>query len=437
MQSTILSRYNPCRLILLTLLASVFALPALGHHLAEEFDSDWDPDMTNYLPSPQFWPLCGDISTEDPNWDEGEDCNSSDPDRVVSVYGPRKQSGNFDFHRGLDLRTVEMESDNDDSTCDESCLNNPRPVFAVEDGHIEEIEYKCKSGRPDGFRIELEHETDFGNDTLDWTTRYVHLSSVAILDSTITAPTCPTSGSQSWDWAVDLDVTAGQHIGYTGKSQSNNHHLHFEVRKDEGWARSAVHPVRIMPTAPSVSGSTVSFSGFGSGQPEVEFTGGLVDVVRVDLEEQYCTEGAGGALTCTAWALISGSVDSHGYLDEPPFYDIERNNYQFAHRGGSRWDDTNDFEHCPFAADHDGYDSDLHLTADDTTVYTFNGATATVYGGVTPNKRRVRFDALSLPWDPAYDRVCLRPIARTVANGDLVGGSYCRTESGGDFDPAP
>ena len=265
---------------------------ALAASASDEIDANWSPDMSAYGHTPEFWPLCGDV-LNDPNtvWSEGQACDSAAPDRVVSTYGPRPQAGNFDFHRGIDLRSTDMELDNDDlddpadpnNPCDHDCVPHASPVFAVAAGEVDEIEFKCRSGVSDGFRIALRHEYDDGTDEYEWYTRYVHLSSVEILDPTIPTPTC-TGGSQKWEWEPTLTVSAGQHIGYTGKSTSNNHHLHFEVRKDSTWARHAVHPQRILP-ADNLSGTTVSFSSFGTGQPEVEVNGPLVDIVRVELHE--------------------------------------------------------------------------------------------------------------------------------------------------------
>ncbi len=428
----------------LTCMAFMLTGPIFAVDASDEIDADWDPDMSSYKPAPNNWPLCGDILNSSTTWSEGQACTSKAADRVVSTYGPRPQSGDFDFHRGIDLRTTDMELDNDDledpvdpsNPCDHDCIPHTSPVFAIADGEVDEIEFKCKSGVSDGFRVVLVHEYDDGSEEYEWYTRYVHLSSVAILDSSITTPTC-TGGSQSWEWEPSITVSAGQHIGYTGKSTSNNHHLHFEVRKDSSWSRHAVHPQRIMPSLPSVSSSTVEFSSFGSGQPEVEVDGGLVDIVRVELEQATCDDVA-GTLVCSDFEAISDGQNADGYLEDPPFFDYERSNYQFSHRGGSVWTNTSGFAYCPHSGDHgSSYDSDLHLTEDDTYVHTFNGTRIEVFGGVTPYERLFRFDELTLPWEAGHDYTCLRPVAETAGNGTLTGDMMCRSYDGGPFETLP
>ncbi len=424
-------------LLIWTFTAQVFAADA-----GDEIDGDWDPDMSSYLPAPQNWPLCGDI-LNDPNvtWSEGQACASTAPDRVVSTYGPRPQSGDFDFHRGIDLRSTDMELDNDDldnpvdpsNPCDHDCIPHTSPVFAIADGEVDEIEFKCKSGVSDGFRVTLVHEYDDGTDEYEWYTRYVHLSSVEMLDASIQPQNC--TGTKTWEWEPNITVTAGRHIGYTGKSKSNNHHLHFEVRKDSSWARHAVHPQRNLPSVPVVSASTVEFSSFGSGQPEVEVDGGLVDIVRVELHEAVCDDVA-GQVVCGSFELMSGGQNADGYLEDPPYFDYERSNYQYSHRGGSVWSNTNGFQYCPYSGDHGSkYDSDLHLTEDNTYVHTFNGTRIEVFGGVTPYRRLFRFDEVTLPWDANHDYTCMRAVAQTAGNGTLTSDTVCRSYDGGPFEP--
>ena len=430
--------------LLLSVLA--FTPAAFGADASDEIDANWSPEMSQYLPAPQNWPLCGDIVNH-PNstWSEGEACSSTIADRVVSTYGPRPQSGDFDFHRGIDLRSHDMELDNDDlddpadpnNPCDHDCVPHTRPVFAVADATEYEIEYKCKGSTPDGFRIELLHEYDDGTDEYEWTSRYVHLSSVAMLDSTITAPPCPIPSGTDDEWEATVAISAGQHIGYTGKSRSNNHHLHFEVRKNNGWARDAVHPQRMLPDTNALTGNTVSLLDFGTGQPEVEVDTGLVDVVRVELHEGVCTLVA-GTPQCSTFVPVPGGQQADGYIVDPPYFDYERMNHQYSHRGSSVWTNTNGFQHCPFSGDHgSSYKSDLHLTKDDTYEHTFNGVHIEVFGGVTPYKRQFRFDEVTLPWDPGFDYTCFQAVVETAANGTLTSEMVCRSYAGGPFEELP
>ncbi len=412
----------------------LFALLA-GGAAAQEMELDWSPDVSAYPETPTNWPLCGDTTNPSSSWTEGDPCTSTLPDRIVSSYGPRSSHSNYDFHRGIDLRTLDMESD-DNSNCDLDCIPNTRPVFAVADGEVDKVQFKCEDGEPDGFRIRLKHGSSSSG---KWYSRYVHMSSLAPL-STLAAPTCPAGEDEKWDLtdefedemeaaSQDTDVDAGEHIGYTGKSTSNNHHLHFEVRKDESWARSAIHPVRKLPAVTAPGSLDVSLHDVELDLPRIEVTGYRLDVVRAELQVAGCDELVLGAdLECDPFVTVPHDPPQDGYMMAPTYYDYERLNYQYAHRGSSVWTNTSGFALCPFAADHGSkYNSDLHVTDS-----SFNSMTVTLTGGVDPYWRSFRFDDTDVPFYSGYDYTCTRAVAYTaggsVAESDELA---CRATDGG------
>ena len=402
-----------------------FLLMASHATANDEIDLDWSADLSGYTATNNYWPLCGDFSSaQGSTWEEGDPCTSTAEDPIVSTYGPRNQTSvGYDFHRGIDLRTEAMEDDNT-STCGLSCVDNKLPVFAVADGTIYRIEYKCKSGDADGFRITLRH----GTSSARWYSRYVHLSSVSPL-ATVTTPTCSGSSNHNLTGTYSgTSVTGGAHMGYTGKSVSNNHHLHFEIRKDENWARSAVHPVRQLPAISSPGSLDVDALDLQYGPPKIEVDSYRLDVVRVELQAAGC-DGVltSSGLTCDPFALVDPVTRTDGYYEDPPFYDYELFNYQYSHRGGSVWSNTNGFELCPFESDHgSSYDSDLHVTDS-----TFNSVDVSVTSGVDPYFRSFQLDATALPFFGAFDYTCVRAVATTASGSTLESSRGCRDSAAG------
>jgi len=107
---------------------------------------------------------------------------------VSSTFGPRRLSGRFDFHRGIDIRG-ELESD----------------IYAMADGVV--VSINTGSG---SILIEHPHLSSARGGPVY--SRYTHLASI--------------------DVEAPDEVVAGQVIGGMGNTNANNVHLHFEIRED-------------------------------------------------------------------------------------------------------------------------------------------------------------------------------------------------------------
>ena len=330
---------------LVSIVLTVFAGEA---HASCAMDPAWSAELpaTTYPAVNHRWPLCTGFRFLAP-WSEGDPClGIAKPDPIVSTYGPRIQAGQFDFHRGIDLRTDGMEQDNH-SGCGLGCIPNKQPVFAVADGEVDEIEFKCKNGQPDGFRIQLKHSSPQG----EWYSRYVHLSSVIPL-AQLSAPVCP-KRDKNFDFSSGysgLAVTGGAHMGYTGKSVSNNHHLHFAVYKDEDKSRSAVHPVRQLPAVTNPGSLKIKLTNLTP--PRVEVTSERLDVTRIELRAAVCATDQ--VSSCRPFGPVQPCAGPKGYCEDPGFYDYELFNYQYSHRPGSCWTNasTGCYAGCPFSSIH-------------------------------------------------------------------------------------
>jgi Peptidase family M23 len=357
-----------------------------------DFDWTWTPEIT--APAARISPLCADVVEVQPaGWVLGDNCPTSqweEPDRIVSTYGPRRQGDDFDFHRGVDFRTVEMEADNDangGNPTHTTPIDNPRPVFAVAGGTLVDVDLDAN----EGYLVIVEHRD------LGVYTRYKHLSSVTPLLSK--SPGDP--------------IAAGEYLGLTGRSSSGNHHLHFEVRKvtpdgdtshvdeqiEATWMRNAVHPLRFVPYDPSATTTTVTVSRDADDSPTVEVETTRWDLRRVFVTTCYWNVATG---TCHFPFFLPGSVAIDGYYVHPPFADFELANYEYTHRGESMWVtfQGGEADDCPYAGDPetghtavDDYDGDRHLAEEDTTEHTFNGVTTEVFGSSTSYHRIFHFDA--------------------------------------------
>lgn len=405
------------------LLALVLAVSA-GAAGANEIDPNWSPDLSSYAPAPSNWPLCGLSGPPGPPL-----CTSTAPDRMVSTYGPRNQTNvGYDFHRGIDLRTENMEHDNIDDVdangdpiCGLDCIPNSQPVFAVAAGDVHKLKFKCKDGDPDGFRITLEHGTPGAR----WYTRYAHLSSVSPL-ANHTPPACASGSDAETEYSVNGlgPVLGGDPIGMTGKSVSNNHHLHFEVRKDENWVRSAVHPVRGLPAIVDPGKLLVSLSYPSGGPFTIDVAAARLDVTRVQLQAAQC-----GFVGCGPYQDLDPGQQPTGYYLNPPFYDYELFNYQYTHRGGdSHWESLFCFQECPFSSVHPwvptpppgeclhDYSSGFHI--DDAT---FNSVTVTP-GSTLPVYMRT-FEMLAA--SPQLGQICTRAVALTATGATFESQPVC------------
>ncbi len=404
------------------LIVLALASPALAdfpYNPPYDFNWDWTPDVS--APSVKISSLCGDVVTAAPGgWSLGDDCPVSQwktSDRIVSTYGPRKQADNFDFHRGVDFRSVEMELDNaPDANGNEpdhnTPINNPRPVFAVADGEIVGVEFDAD----DGYLVIVGHRA------LGVYTRYKHLSWV---DPNVSG--LPQNSS----------IVAGQYLGQTGRSKSGNHHLHFEVRKvtpdgdsnvgdehiEASWKRNAVHPLRFVPYAPPQNTTTLSVSLDANDNPTVD-----LDTDRWDVRRVYVKTCIWSAITktCNFPFWIPGSVPVDGYYVHPPFTDFELSSYEYTHRGASWWPtfQTGGQDECPYVNDPDtphgsSYDGDRHLDKADTTVHTFNGVKTEVFGSSTHYHRIFHFEQV-----PMWTSGCAIATVHFV-NGDTAQANTC------------
>lgn len=123
-----------------------------------------------------------------------EDCVfPTDPELFVSsTFGPRLLSGNFDFHRGIDIHG-----------------DRGTEIYAMAEGVI----FSISTGS-----IQIEHTNLTSATGGPVYSRYSHLDSIVEFEN----------DSEGNYPAVD----AGQLIGYMGNTGANNVHLHFEIRED-------------------------------------------------------------------------------------------------------------------------------------------------------------------------------------------------------------
>lgn len=323
----------------------------------------------NYDSNPA-WPLCGRI-TEDPptGWTEDQGCPSKrwgadyTDEPLSDTFGPRLLSGDYDFHRGIDI-------DADWDT----------PVFSIADGEIKSI-----SSGTTNITLTVRHfapgYTTCGSGDGCYHSRYVHLSSVK-------------SGLKVGD-----DVDKGDLIGYVGaSSKTATPHLHFEIRDayDQDaysyWQRDCIHPLAVLPydddgannislnvtvddTDPTVPGVTI----------QVQMPVGYeLDLVRV---EAIVYENQSGTLVEVSQSnhLVTGNtIEDTPYDVNPPWFDMNIWNRQYTYKDSSSYP-FSDFEvggtyESPYASDADfptSYDAGHHMdnaTATDPGIGEFNGA---------------------------------------------------------------
>ncbi len=400
------ARLTPlCGVLIIALAVAPAALADFPYNPPYDFDWDWAPDIT--VPDELISPLCGDVLEVAPaGWSLGDDCPESQwetPDRIVSTYGPRQQSDDFDFHRGLDFRTSEMEEDNED---EDEPIESARPVFAVADGELVEVE----DDGDNGWLVVIAHRA------LGAYTRYKHLSEV---DTNISG------------LSVNDSISAGQYLGMTGRSASGNHHLHFEVRKvtpdgdssvtdehtESSWQRNAVHPLRLVPYDTTGTTTTLSVSRDTGGTPVVDLTTDRWGVTRVAID--VC-EDIGG--DCDYPDPAPNSARNDGYFENAPFFDFEHSCYEYTHRGASRWStfESGGGDECPYVSAHgSSYSGSYHLDEGNTSERTFNGVTTEVFGSSTQYHRIFDFDAVTTASDG-----CARATV-TFVNGDAEQSTYC------------
>jgi murein DD-endopeptidase MepM/ murein hydrolase activator NlpD len=186
-------------------------------------------------------------------------------------------------------------------------------------------------------------------------------------------------------WVVEAgeQVEKGQLLGYTGASSSGFEHLHFEVRSApsfdpfSAWSRDAVHPLRLLPYR-AAEEATVSFH---SPPPRAAdaFPTALTlvspryDLLAVDLELLDSKH--------RPIAQAGDIADSRGYHVRPPFFDMERANFDYSHKDSEAYP-WNSFgaggvSECPYHAEHgSSYSPHVHLDAQDPADYRrglFNG----------------------------------------------------------------
>ena len=129
-----------------------------------------------------------------------KNCNScvfpTDPILFVSsTFGPRLLNGNFDFHRGVDIRGP-LGTD----------------IYAMAEGLVFSVNHSSGS-------IQIEHPALTSSTGGTVYSRYSHLSSIK-------------------NFELGDPVEAGQVIGGMGNTNANNVHLHFEVREDTPFSLS-------------------------------------------------------------------------------------------------------------------------------------------------------------------------------------------------------
>jgi murein DD-endopeptidase MepM/ murein hydrolase activator NlpD len=294
------------------------------------------------------WPLCGRISEHPPaGWEAADGCPAArfgDPgfsdEPLSSTFGPRplySENNRYDFHRGLDIATP-----------------TGTPFFAVSAGEVRIAGPNPSYSDP---LVQLRHVRPEQTECIPggcYYSLYLHVDA----------------------WVVEAgeQVEKGQLLGYTGASGSGFEHLHFEVRSAppsdpfSAWSRDAVHPLRLLPYAASPE-AEVTFHSSG----ELTLVSSRYDLVAVDIE---VLDGKHRPV-----AQAGDLADSRGYYVRPPFFDMERANFDYSHKDSQAypWDSfgAGGVNECPFYAEHGGsYSPHVHLDAQDPADYRrglFNG----------------------------------------------------------------
>ena len=324
----------------------------------------------NYDTSPA-WPLCGRI-TEDPptGWVETHGCpserhGSSDytDEPLSDTFGPRLLSGDYDFHRGIDIDTPWYT-----------------PVFAIADATVKSI-----SSGSTNITLTLRHlppgASSCGSGDGCYHSRYVHLSSVATGISTGTS------------------VSKGDLIGYTGASSSTaTPHLHFEIRDayDQDaysyWQRDCIHPLNVLPyDDDGASNMTLDLVVDDTVPTNPQVTVGVqmpvgyeLDLVRVEVTVYENQSGTLVEVSQTQHQTTGNTIEDVPYDVEPPWFDMEIWNRQYTYKDSSSYpfedfESGGDYE-SPYADDSDfptSYDAGHHMdaaSAGDPGIGEFNGA---------------------------------------------------------------
>ena len=324
---------------------------AAGAH----FDSDF------------VWPFCGRITENPPpGWVVTDGCpaerhgNPAYTDAPLSsTYGPRQLGSDpgkrHDHHRGLDIASP-----------------IGTPLYAFTDGIVNKACAGCGFTDP---VIALRHY------------RPGHWGSCTGGDG------CHHSYYLHVDnWVVEEDevVVKGQLIGYSGESQSNFEHVHFEVRdapeQDDfsAWQRDTIHPLEILPFldtgAANLAVALEEVDVTNPLNPEVEVSVTIQASVELDLdtiEVGVYQRLADGTLVEVNQpgdtALVTtNTIEGTGYFVEPSWYSMVSWNEQYTYKNstGKPW---SDFElggayESPFAGDPGfptSYEPNYHLDAQD------------------------------------------------------------------------
>lgn len=415
--------------------------------LATPLESIWSGDLDAPPDRPRntwemdafdnIWPLCGGSYDalgslfECPAVAVGDTSTYSDRWTVNDTFGPRELSYQpVDWHRGIDFS----------AECGE-------PVFAIADGQVKRLKYDT-SGTDDP-SVAIRHcyddiypdDPDYTNDH-DYgcfTTYYRHLAGIEV--------------------AMNEHVVQGQQIGWSGYSNVGDRihdfadtngydpsvaeacaarlsgdyrHLHFEVLESSTikyfWTYSgdAIHPLHALPYDDTSAGEITELivrapaTGELAVEVEVEFPHGEVDMagVDVDLYER----------SCWWWWTILTPLNQDGDLDpsgdryfsntegsnpsSPTWFDFERWNWQWSHRGSSSpYDWATEDADCPHAGEHgSSYSSNYHLERD-TAGESFNGvAVEPAHFNDDEPSWTVSFDFehFSVPDDVSTDNACVR-----------------------------
>ncbi len=304
------------------------------------------------------WPLCGRIDEAPPaGWVETDGCpaerwgNAGFTDEpIASPYGPRplaSENGRYDFHRGIDIATDSMT-----------------PVFAIADGVVRIAGSHPSYSDP---LVQLRHfrPGEVGCGTVGcYHSNYMHLTQAVVV--------------------VDVSVSKGDLIGYSGASASGFEHLHFEIRDAPGfdpfssWQRDCVHPVGVLPyssaTVPDIIFETVDTSDPANPQVRLKVLADRIDIVRVDLE---LFDSGGGSIP-----QAGNTPNANGYNEEPSWFGMNAWNAQYTHKDSSSipWESfgPGGTYECPYNSEHGGsYSAHVHMDrqlASDPKVGDFNGA---------------------------------------------------------------
>ena len=133
---------------------------------------------------------------------------------VDSPYGPRN-SGGYDFHRGIDLK-----------------MPIGTPIYAIEDGVVAHVETKseedCNGVSYTEYWVAVRH----GSCPPYVYSYYMHLSEVEVSEG---------------DTVTKGDPSSGNHIAESGQSASCNAHLHLEVRSGGMSKALCRNPLEFLP----------------------------------------------------------------------------------------------------------------------------------------------------------------------------------------------